>query len=520
MVKRNINESVDNIHIEQINPRTELNDLEKTAIMQFKIEREEELSKTKQFKLLNQKKNKENQELLDLPKAKDSDLDLPKLKPTFTETIKIKLSDLREAIENDEEKNKKSLYDTVIFKLDDIINKNNSLKKNNLKKVVKIENAKRNKKKFYLFKPKDITKDKNLKLNIDSPEYGRQLYNLNKIALTNLSNQQKIKTRKYNSLTKLKKIDKVHVSKKNYEKYQEQLNKFAINKLYYKLAPKESAKYKLYRACVFLSSFIFLFTSIIIINWVAQGLSIEKINEDLIETTPISQSTEGSLYNVMEPEREQKEVKAEETKNVKVEESLYWKYLNTPLSSVDFTQLLKENNDTVGWLIVNNTNINYPVVQTIDNDYYLSHAFDRTSNKAGWVYADFRDDFKQLNKNIVIYGHGRKDKVMFGSLVETMKPEWYTNTDNQIIQLSTVNYNTMWQIFSIYTIEAESYYITTDFSDNKSYVKFLETMKNRSIYDFKVNLTSNDKILTLSTCYNDNGIRLVVQAKLVKIQER
>lgn len=510
-------ETVDDIHIEQINPRTELTDLEKTAIMQFKIE-QEELSKTKEFKLLNQKKKQERNNAFDLPKQKNEDLefDLPKLKPSLSETIKIKLSDLREAIEEDKSDTKKSLYDTVVLKLDDIINKNNSLKKNTQKKVVNIETPKRNKKKFYFFKPKDITKQKTIKLNVDSPEYGRQLYNLNKIALNNLVNQpsKKVKSRKYSSLSKLEKIDKIHVSKKNYDKYQAQLNKFAINKLYYKLAPKESTKYKLYRACVILSSVIFAFTSIIIINWAAQGLSIEKINEDLIETTPISKSEEGSLYNVIEPTQE------ETTEEVKVEESLYWKYLNTPLSSVDFTQLLKENNETVGWLIVNNTNINYPVVQTTNNDYYLNHAFDKTSNKAGWVYADFRDDFKQLNKNIVIYGHGRKDKVMFGSLVNTMKKEWYTNTDNQIIQLSTLNYNTMWQIFSIYTIETESYYITTDFSDNKSYVSFLETMKNRSIYDFGVNLTSNDKILTLSTCYNDNGIRLVVQAKLVKIQER
>ena len=78
----------------------------------------------------------------------------------------------------------------------------------------------------------------------------------------------------------------------------------------------------------------------------------------------------------------------------------------------------------------------------------------------------------------------------------------------------------MWQIFSIYTIPAESYYITTDFESNSEYAAFLGEMLNRSIYNFNVNLSTDDKILTLSTCYNDNGIRLVVQAKLVKLQER
>ena len=190
------------------------------------------------------------------------------------------------------------------------------------------------------------------------------------------------------------------------------------------------------------------------------------------------------------------------------------------MSSVNFDNLLNENNDTIGWLIVNNTNIDYPVVQTIDNDYYLSHAFDGSFNQAGWVYADFRNDFNNLSKNTVIYGHGRKDGVMFGSLRNTLDKNWYTNQDNQVIQFSTLKYNTMWQIFSIYKIPAESYYITTDFSSDKNYETFLHTMMNRSIYNFNINVGKYDRILTLSTCFNDYGMRLVVHAKLVKIQER
>lgn len=511
------NDSIDDVRVKQINPQKELSDLEKTAILQFEIDKEEQLSKTTQFKLLNASKKKQKKSVrnsdLDLPLLKNDEdnFEMPKLKPTFTETIKLKLSDLRDNI--DENKENKSLYDTVILKLDDIINNNSSLKMKSSKKVTSIEKTKRHKKKHHLFKARDITKMKKIHLNVDSEEYGRQLYNLNKIALNNLSNMpiKKVKTRKYSTLKKLEKIDKVHVSKKNYEKYQKQLNKFAIDKLYYKLAPKESNKYKLYKACVFLSLFIFLMTSVVILNWAIQGIKINKLSNDMSESTPIKKIDEGVIVNVEEPVTDN---------NVEIKESLYWKYLNTPLSSVDLTELYKENNDTVGWLIVKNTNINYPVVQTTNNDYYLTHAFDKTSNSAGWVYADFRDNFTDFNNNMVIYGHGRKDKVMFGSLTNTLDSNWYKNTDNQIIQLSTINYNTMWQIFSIYKVPAESYYITTDFSDDESFNKFLATMKERSIYDFNIKLTKDDKILTLSTCYNDNGIRLVVQAKLVKIQER
>ena len=139
---------------------------------------------------------------------------------------------------------------------------------------------------------------------------------------------------------------------------------------------------------------------------------------------------------------------------------------------------------------------------------------------SGILYRYGLNDINTLNKNTIIYAHGRKDKVMFGSLTKTLKANWYKNSKNQIIQFSTLKYNTMWQIISIYKIQAESYYITTDFSSDESFEKFGQTMLDRSIYDFGVEVTKDDKLLTLSTCYNDNGIRLVVQAKLVKIQER
>lgn len=501
----NSNEKQNNVHIEQINPQEELSEIEKTALRQYSFEKEEELSKTTKFKLLNSK-NKNN-----------NDFELPKRKISLTDTIKIKISDLRakvdETLELPNLKKKKSLYDTVIIKLDDLINHHNALKIFSSKKVTSIEEtAASKKKKFHLFKPKDISKLKNFTLNVDSEEFGRQLYNLNKIALINLSNQKNIATRKSSPLTKLNRVEKVHISKTNYLKYQQKLNKFAINKLYYKFAPKETKKYKIYKYSVMLSSIIFFITSAIIINWFIQGVSINNLSNALTEDTPIKAITdEGTL--IEEPPVEENN---EENKKT----SLYWKYLNTPLSSVDFTELLKENKDTVGWLIVNNTNINYPVVQTKDNDYYLKHAFDKSKNSAGWVFADFRDDFENLSQNTVIYGHGRKDKVMFGSLNDSLNAKWYTNEDNQIIQLSTIKYNTMWQIFSIYKIQAESYYISTDFTSDSSFETFINTMKERSIYDFNVDVTKTDKLLTLSTCFDNKGIRTVVQAKLVKIQER
>ena len=483
----------DNIQITHINEHKGFTDLEKTAILQFEME--ENLSKTQQFVFKNNRG------------IETEDIELPKKKPSLSDTIRLKISDLRKGIEENEclelPKKKKSLYDTIIIKLDNLVNKKNAIKMLESKKVTEIEETKLSKKQK---KTNNIKKLLDIRVNVTSEEFGKQLYNLNRIALYNLGNSE-IKTRRYNGLHKLEHVDKVHVSDDDYNKYQKKLNKFAINKLYYKLAPKETGKYKAYRFGVILTMFVFVLTLFGILNWVIQGRNITKLSYAINEQTIINNSYNGELYNVAQPTDEQKK-------------DMYWRYLNTPLSSVEFANLKEINEDTVAWLIVNGTNVNYPVVQTTDNDYYLSHAFDKSKNYAGWVYADFRDNFNNLNQNTVIYAHGRKDKVMFGSLMNALEEEWYTNKDNQIIQLSTPQQDTMWQVFAVYKIPSETYYITTSFSSNDSFNNFISVMKHRSIYDFGVDVNEKDKLLTLSTCYNENGIRMVVQAKLVKVQKR
>ena len=197
------------------------------------------------------------------------------------------------------------------------------------------------------------------------------------------------------------------------------------------------------------------------------------------------------------------------------ETSDYWYYIKFPLIDVDITELKEKNSDTVGWINVNNTNINYPFVQTKDNSYYLNHSFDKKYNEAGWVFLDYRNSKNLNNKNTILYAHSRLDKTMFGSLSKVLKSSWYNNKDNHIIRLSTDTENTLWQIFSVYKIPEESYYITTNFNSNKEYTKFLNTIKQRSIHNFNTNLDANDKILTLSTCYSDTE-RTVVHAKLIK----
>ena len=527
------------VHIEQVNKQRELNDLEKTAVMQFLIdEQEKDLSKTQQLKILNSKKKKVVTEF-ELPKMEStkstlpkkevsSEIEMPKKVNNLTDTIRIKLSDLRAAVQKREQEalekekevtKKKSLYDTIIIKLDDIINNRKALKSVGSLKVVDVQiplygDSKKS------VRVKDITKAKEFKLNVDSIEFMSQLRNLNVIALNKLSSKKTIDVRKNSDYKKNHAFEKIKVPKEDYLAFKDELTEFAIDKLYYQYALKETKKYKMYKASVALSVLVFLVTSLVIFSWFVQGVTINNLSNSLTEVAPVEKVEDGTLINVELIEDIHTSEDGTLDKETVKKNDMYWKYLNTPLSSIDFTQLLKQNKDTVGWLIVNNTNINYPVVQTTNNDYYLKHAFDRSKNYAGWVYADFRNNFDTLSKNTVIYAHGRKDGVMFGSLNNALKKNWYTNLENQIIQLSTIKYNTMWQIFSVYKIEAESYYITTDFSNSDSFGEFVKTMEERSIYDFGVDVSYDDRLLTLSTCFNDKGTRLVVQAKLVKIQER
>lgn len=198
-------------------------------------------------------------------------------------------------------------------------------------------------------------------------------------------------------------------------------------------------------------------------------------------------------------------------------ENPYWDYIKMNMIDVNFDNLKKINSDVVGWIKVNGTNINYPFVQSKDNKYYLTHSFNKSYNNAGWVFLDYRNN-NINNRNTIIYAHGRTDKTMFGTLRKVLNNGWINNTNNYVIKISTEKENSLWQIFSIYHIPTTNDYLQTEFKDEREYQSFLNILKNRSNHNFNTSITSNDTILTLSTCYNDSE-KMVVHAKLIKKQK-
>lgn len=197
----------------------------------------------------------------------------------------------------------------------------------------------------------------------------------------------------------------------------------------------------------------------------------------------------------------------------------YWMYIKMNLIDVDFAELKKANKDTVGWLQVPGTNVNYPFVQSSDNKYYLTRSFKNTYNDAGWVFLDYRNNGSLSDKNNIIYAHGRMDGTMFGSLHSTLKKSWYENTNNHVIKVSTESYNSLWQIFSIYRIPTTNDYIKVKFVSDSTYTDWLNMIAGRSSINFNTTVSASDRVLTLSTCYNDNE-KLVVHAKLIKYAEK
>lgn len=184
---------------------------------------------------------------------------------------------------------------------------------------------------------------------------------------------------------------------------------------------------------------------------------------------------------------------------------------------IDFDKLLETNKDTKGWIKYNNDEINYPIVQASDNEYYIRRTFYKKYNQAGSIFMDYRNNSFE-DKNVVLYGHNMLDRSMFGSLKDVLENDFFLKNENNYIQLYNADNELLtYQIFSYYIIEKEEYYIKTSFNSDNEFLKFLNTIKGRSYKKFDVDLDINDKILTLSTCVGTEGTtrRKVVHAKRI-----
>lgn len=186
-----------------------------------------------------------------------------------------------------------------------------------------------------------------------------------------------------------------------------------------------------------------------------------------------------------------------------------------------FKDLYKQNNDVVGWIKVNNTNIDYPIVQTKDNNYYLKKDFDKKYSINGSIYLDYRSDFTNMYESAhqIVYGHNMSSGVMFQNLTYFENKDFYN--ENKIITVNTLYGNYLFEVFSVYETPISFLYIKTNFYTRTAWLDFINEVKDKSMHESDIELKEEDVVLTLSTCTNrhDSNYRFVIHAKLLNPEQ-
>ena len=302
--------------------------------------------------------------------------------------------------------------------------------------------------------------------------------------------------------------------KKSYHKYFEEYN---INfKLNYSKEYKHKNFFKEINFKIFTTIILFIIfsASVVTINYYQQYQDQNKIDAQILDLENILKEAEEFVdTNENETDVDYIDV-VDNTETTTKKKSNYVSSYYTNFEQV-FETLLKKNNDTVGWIQINNTKVNYPVVQADSNSYYLNRDYFKKKNSMGWIFMDYRNNIENLDRNTIIYGHNIKQGIMFGTIKNMMNKSWYSNANNQLITFNTLNKNMKWKIFSLYQINETEDYLKTEFESDDDYMNFLNMLKNRSKNNFNVELTPESKILTLSTCFS-HTTRHVVHAVLVE----
>lgn len=187
--------------------------------------------------------------------------------------------------------------------------------------------------------------------------------------------------------------------------------------------------------------------------------------------------------------------------------------------SVDFDALKEENSETLGWILIEDTPVSYPLMQTDNNDYYLKHTYNRIYSDFGSIFIDYRCSSDLSDKNTIIYGHNTKNDSMFGSL-KKYKDAAYLE-QHPFIYLIYEDYVYKYAIFSMFTTTTSSNVYTLDFESAADYRQWIRDMHSHSVVDTgEYKPTGKEKIITLSTCTSRTETeRFVILAIQVEAKE-
>lgn len=224
-----------------------------------------------------------------------------------------------------------------------------------------------------------------------------------------------------------------------------------------------------------------------------------------------------ALYCGYEIYTESKEDNAQITEFEEIAETI--KVNGDEVDENKYKDLYEQNNDFVGWIIIDDTPINYPVMQNKDNlEYYLKHNFKKEYSRFGVPFVQANCDIK-TDDNIIIYGHNMRNKTMFNALTQYAYSDFYKS--HKFIHFDTIDESNLYEIITVFKTTAYSdngfrYYDFTKAYTEKEFNAYIEKCKAISFYDTNLTAEYGDKLLTLSTCeYTQNNGRFVVVAKQI-----
>lgn len=183
-------------------------------------------------------------------------------------------------------------------------------------------------------------------------------------------------------------------------------------------------------------------------------------------------------------------------------------------------ELKKQNEEIIGYLEIEGTNISFPVCQTNNNDYYLTNNYKKEKATTGSLFLDKDFDLTKPSTNYLIYGHRNKQGLMFEDLIKYSKEEFYK--DHPTIRFTTLKEDSIYEIISVFyskvyyksDVDVFRYYYFVNAGNEKEYNEYVENCKKASIFDIEETATYGDQLLTLSTCeYSQKNGRFVVVAK-------
>lgn len=181
------------------------------------------------------------------------------------------------------------------------------------------------------------------------------------------------------------------------------------------------------------------------------------------------------------------------------------------VNSANEEELKSINSDYKMWIQIENTNINYPVVQGSDNDYYLKHNFRKESNISGTVFVESANDIDN-DKNIILYGHNMRNGTMFNNITN-YKEESFFNEDNKI---NIIMNNTLYEyeVFSSYVKNVSEVNLAIGFASEDEFINYAYNEAEESLYKKDVDFSAEDNLITLVTCsYEFTDARTIVVAR-------